>query len=70
MTIHHAVETFIRHKESIGHVFATDARVLRRFCGFVGPQTSSKKISTELISPIWTKTKLQRQTTGSVNTMR
>jgi integrase/recombinase XerD len=50
MTIHHAVETFIRHKESIGHVFATDARVLRRFCGFVGPQTSLKKISTELIS--------------------
>lgn len=50
MTTRPAIELFIRHKESIGHVFATDARVLRRFCGVVGPQTPLKKITTRMIS--------------------
>jgi integrase/recombinase XerD len=50
MTTRQAIELFIRHKVSIGHVFATDARVLRRFYSVVGPQTPLKKITTGLIS--------------------
>jgi integrase/recombinase XerD len=50
MTTRQAIELFIRHKESIGHVFATDARVLRRFYGIVGPRTPLGKITTRTIS--------------------
>ncbi len=45
-----AIELFIHHKMSLGHVFTTDARVLRRFCGFVGLETPLNKITTELVS--------------------
>lgn len=45
-----AIELFIKHKMSLGHVFTTDARVLRRFCGFVGPETPLRKINTEMVS--------------------